>query len=148
LEQILDKQKGNDEKLNAATDFAEVEAALNRLLNGPTSVRCFRRSDEAYRPSYELLRQGKMPESETLLGRLLNRLLTPPEDEEEGILRKQKIDGRQLPPFETVRRYFSPGGTVVRSLLDGWVVVGATLTKRHTQAQAGQTPVREAARVR
>ena len=53
--------------------------------------------DEAVRPVYELLRQGKMPESETLLGRLLNRLMTPPDDEDEGILREQKIDARQLP---------------------------------------------------
>jgi hypothetical protein len=148
LQQILDKQRSADEKLTAATDYAEVDAALARLLDGPVSIKCFRRTDEAYRPSYELLRQGKMPESETLMGRLLNRLLTPPEDEEEGVLRKQKIDGRQLPPFEMVRRYFSPGGTVVRSLDDGWLVVGASLTKRLPQAQAGQTPVREASRVR
>jgi hypothetical protein len=147
LQQILANQKAG-EKLADATDFNEVDAALNRLLQGPVAVRCFRRSDEAYRPSYELLRQGKMPEAETLLGRVLNRLLTPPEDEEEGILRKQKIDGRQLPPFEMVRRYFSPGGTVVRSLDDGWLVVGATLTKRLPQAQAGEAPIREASRVR
>jgi hypothetical protein len=148
LKEILDQQKGGQEKLASATDYQEVDATLTRLLEGPISVKCFRRSDETYRPSYELLRQGKMPESETLLGRLLNRLLTPPEDEEEGVLRKQKIDGKQLPPFETVRRYFSPGGTVVRSLDDGWLVVGATLTKRLPQAQASETPVREAARVR
>jgi hypothetical protein len=147
LERILDKQQVQ-EKLTDATDYQEVDATLSRLLPGPIAVKCFRRSDETYRPSYELLRQGKMPESETLLGRLLNRLLTPPEAEEEGVLRKQKIDGRQLPPFEMVRRYFSPGGTVVRSLDDGWLVVGATLTKRLPQAQAGETPVREAARVR
>jgi hypothetical protein len=94
------------------------------------------RTDEAYRPVYELLRQGKMPESETLLGRLLNRLLTPPEDEDEGILREQKIDGRQLPDFEMVRRYFSPSGTIVRTSEDGWFIVGATLSKLAPQARA------------
>jgi hypothetical protein len=147
LEQIL-TPKAPEERLANAADFNEVNAALNRLVGDEVAVRCFRRSEEAYRPTYELLRQGKMPEAETLLGRLLNRLLTPPEDEEEGILRKQKIDGRQLPPFETVRRYFSPAGTVVRSVDDGWFVVGATLTKRMPQAQAGQAPVSDAARLR
>jgi hypothetical protein len=147
LEHIL-TVKAQGEKLTDAADFQEVDAALGRLMQGPIAARCFRRSDEAYRPTYELLRQGKMPEAETLLGRLLNRLLTPPEDEEEGILRKQKIDGRQLPNFEMVRRYFSPAGLTVRSLDDGWLVVGATLTKRMPQAQAGQAPVREAARLR
>jgi hypothetical protein len=75
-------------------------------------------------------------------------LLTPPEDEEEGILRQQKIDGRQLPSFDTVRHYFSPAGLAVRSLDDGWFVVGATLTKQNAAAQADATSVRDAAQVR
>jgi hypothetical protein len=147
LEKML-AAKAKGDQLSDAPDFREVEVTLNQLLPGPVAARCFRRTDEAYRPTYELLRQGKMPESETLLGRLLNRLLTTPEDEEEGVLRKQKIDGRQLPPFEMVRRYFSPAGIVVRSLDDGWFVVGATLTKQAAQAKLGEAPVREAARVR
>jgi hypothetical protein len=148
LQQVIGKQAPGAESLGEAGDFDEVQAAMNKIIAGPAAVRCFRRSDEAYRPTYELLRQGKMPESETLLGRVLNRLLTPPEDEEEGILRKQKIDGRQLPNFEMVRRYFSPAGTVVRSLEDGWFVAGATLTKHPAQATAGAQPVREASRLR
>jgi hypothetical protein len=37
---------------------------------------------------------------------------------------------------------------VVRSLDDGWFVVGATLTKQQEQANLGAAPVREASRVR
>lgn len=147
LEKML-AAKAKGDQLSDAPDFREVEVTLNQLLPGPVAARCFRRTDEAYRPTYELLRQGKMPESETLLGRLLNRLLTTPEDEEEGVLRKQKIDGRQLPPFEMVRRYFSPAGIVVRSLDDGWFVVGATLTKQGVVAKLGEAPAPETARVR
>jgi hypothetical protein len=126
-----------ESNLQAANDFRDVNVAMEQLVPGPVSARCFLRTCEAYRPTYELLRQGKMPEAETLLGRLLNRMLTPPEDEDEGILRKQKIDGRKLPSFETVRRYFSPAGTVVRSEEDGWFIVGATLAKNPPQARAG-----------
>jgi hypothetical protein len=89
-----------------------------------------------------------MPESETLLGRVLNRLLTTPEDEDEGVLRKQKIDGRKLPSFEMVRRYFSPMGTAVRSTDDGWFIVGATLTKQQPQARNGANPSQETSAVR
>jgi hypothetical protein len=128
--------KAPGESLADAGDFRESDAAMHRLAQGDAAVRCFVRTDEAYRPTYELLRQGKMPESETLLGRVLNRLLTSPEDEEEGILRKQQIDGRQLPNFEMVRRYFNPLGTVVRSTDDGWVITGATLAKRNIQVNA------------
>ena len=149
LQKVLGAKPANEVLANAG-DYNEVEAAMNRLIAGPVAVRCFRRSDEAYRPTYELLRQGKMPEAETLLGRLLNRLLTPPEDEEEGILRKQKIDGRQLPPFEMVRRYFSPAGVVVRTVDDGWFVVGATLAKNPAEANAagGDAVPATASRVR
>jgi len=78
-----------------------------------------------------------MPESETMLGRLLNRMFTQDEDEYEGILREQKIDGQELPPFEMVRRYFGPAGTLVRSEDNGWFIVGATLSKQAPQARAG-----------
>jgi len=135
MKEILAK-KSQQDALSAAGDYREVEAAMARLLQGDVAARCFIRTDEAYRPVYELLRQGKMPESETLLGRLLNRLCSPPEDEGEGILRQQKIDGRQLPDFEMVRRYFGPAGTIVRSDADGWFITGATLSKLAPQARA------------
>ncbi len=135
MKEILSKKVAQD-TLGTAGDYREVEAALAKLLPGEAAARCFVRTDEAYRPVYELLRQGKMPQSETLLGRLLNRLLSPPEDEGEGILREQKIDGRKLPDFEMVRRYLGPSGTIVRSEDDGWFITGATLTKMSTQARA------------
>jgi hypothetical protein len=138
LRKVLSKSEPQDQLQNAG-DFREVDGAMARLLPGPVSASFFVRTDEAYRPVYDLLRQGKMPESETLLGRLLNRLLTPPENEDEGLLREQKIDGRQLPDFEMVRRYFGPSGTLVRSDDDGWFVVGATLTKMAPQARASSS---------
>ena len=140
--------KGPQSNLSSAGDYREVDRAMSQLLPGAAAARFFMRTDEAYRPVYELLRQGKMPESETLLGRILNRLLTPPDDEEEGILREQKIDGRQLPEFEMVRRYFSPAGTTVRSHNNGWFVVGATLSKLAPQARAESTAEKSVSQLR
>ncbi len=136
LKRVLSQQGPND-MLSTAGDYREVDAALSHLVSGPISARTFLRTDEVYRPVYELLRQGRMPESETLFGRFLNRLLTAPDDEDEGILREQKIDGRKLPEFEMVRRYFGPAGTIIQSGEDGWFVVGATLSKLAPQARAG-----------
>ena len=136
MKEILSNKAAQD-TLGTAGDYREVDGALSRLLPGKSAARCFVRTDEAYRPVYELLRQGKMPESETLLGRLLNRLLAPSDDEGEAILREQKIDGRKLPEFEMVRRYFGPAGTIVRSEDDGWFITGATLTKLPMQARGG-----------
>ena len=87
----------------------------------------FTRTDESLQPTFELIKQGKMPEAKTTLGRILNELLTTEIEEEEGVLRKQRIDGSQLPDFEAVRKYFGPGGNLVRSEQDGWFVVGTLL---------------------
>lgn len=129
-------EENEAEKLSAAGDFKAVENVMSQLLSGPISAKFFVRTDEAYRPVYEMVQQGKMPESESLLGRVLNRMLTPPENEDEGILREQRIDGSKLPDFEMVRRYFGPAGTVVRSDEDGWFIVGTTLSKQTVQARA------------
>ncbi len=134
LKKILAAENA-EKKLTTASDFQEVENVMSKLLSDPISARFFVRTDEAYRPVYELIKQGKMPESETLLGRVLNRILAP-ESDDEAILREQKIDGTKLPEFEMVRRYFGPSGTVVRSDDDGWFVVGATLSKQTAQARA------------
>ncbi|MEQ8208614.1 MAG: DUF3352 domain-containing protein [Lacipirellulaceae bacterium] len=147
LQKVL-TTKPQAETLAGAGDYNEVDRAMKQLMAGPVCARCFVRTAETYRPTYELLRQGAMPRSKTLLGRVLNRMLTPPEDEDEGILRKQKIDGRNLPSFESVRRYFSPGGTVVRSDEDGWFVAGAVLSKRNGQARAGAIPAAGTSKIR
>ena len=109
-------------------DFNQIKAMLDDLASGALCLRSFSRTDEEYRPTYELLRQGKMPESETLLGRILNELLT--DDDEE--LRKQRFDGSKLPNFEIVRRYFGPAGVAITPENDGWFVVGAMVRKDAT----------------
>jgi hypothetical protein len=67
-----------------------------------------------------------MPEAESMLGRVLNRLFG---EEDEDLLREQRIDGRQMPDFEMVRRYLGPGGLTVRSDADGWFAVGFMVSK-------------------
>ncbi|RIK81216.1 MAG: hypothetical protein DCC67_08385 [Planctomycetota bacterium] len=148
LEQVL-TEKAPAGQLASSSDYKQIDAALEQLIAGPIAVKTFRRSQEAYRPTYELLRQGKMPQAETLLGRVLNRLLTTPEDEEEGIVRQQKIDARSLPAYEQVQHYFNPAGLAVRSVDDGWFITGATLSKRPApQARAGAAPSDQAPRLR
>ena len=96
---------------------------------GPRCGWSFVRTDEAFRPTYELIRQGRMPESETMFGKFLNRMLTTEVEKEEGVLRKQRLDGSGLPNFEMVRRYFGPAGRVLRSDKDGWLLTGTVLHK-------------------
>ncbi|MEM1231491.1 MAG: hypothetical protein AAGI15_13200 [Pseudomonadota bacterium] len=103
-----------------------------RMRSSTTGERCawnFTRNDESLRPTYELLREGRMPEAETFFGRLLNRLLTTDEERDFGALRQQRVDGGTLPSFELARRYFGPSARSVRSDDDGWLVTGVVLSK-------------------
>lgn len=91
--------------------------------------KCFRffsRTDEEYRPTYELMRMNKMPESESLFAKLLNSFFG---EEKRGVPRKQRIDGRKLPPYESVRSHLGPAGLQATSESEGWFLKGFTLTK-------------------
>ena len=120
---------GQRELLTNSGDYQLVHARMDELAAGPRCGWSFVRTDEAFRPTYELIRQGRMPESETMFGKFLNRMLTTEVEKEEGILRKQRIDGSGLPSFEMVRRYFGPAGRALRSEPDGWLLTGTVLHK-------------------
>jgi hypothetical protein len=110
--------------LAAAADYRAVVNAIQQIGAGSDAAHFFTRTEDAYRPTYELVQQGRMPEAETLLAKLLNRMFGP---EEEGELRSPFIDGSKLPPFESVRHYFGPAGVFVHSEDDGWSVGGVLL---------------------
>jgi hypothetical protein len=114
------------DSLRSSVDFALVKAELDKLVPVEHSVQTFSRTDEEYRALYELIRQGRMPEAETMMGKMLNNVLG---DGKEGSVRKQEIDGSKLPDFETVRRYFGPGGMSVVSESEGWSLTGFTMSK-------------------
>jgi hypothetical protein len=124
--EILDMPAAG-EQLDAAPDYQAVEEALQQLGLEENSFRFFTRTGEAYRPTYELMRQGKMPEAETVLGKFLNRLWEPAE---EGQLRTQLIDGTKMPEYDLVQQYLGPGGFFIRSDADGWTAIGCLLEKK------------------
>lgn len=126
LKEVL-SMPAEGEKLQNAADFKRVDAELNKLGMDVASSRFFTRTSEAYRPTYELTRMGKMPESESVFGKVLNRIWAPAE---EGELRQQHVDGSKMPPFEAIQKYLGPGGFYSRSVDDGWTIVGCLLNAK------------------
>lgn len=125
----------------------DLHAAIDALVDIAPGKRCawtFSRNDELLRPTYELIREGKMPQSQTFFGRLLNRLLTTEDEREVDAPRRQRIDGQRLPSFELARRYFAPSARSVRSEGDGWLISGVMLNK----APGAARPAAEVARAR
>lgn len=114
------------EPLRGAEDYQRLRTELETMGAGEDCARIFTRQDESLHPSYELWRQGKMPEAKSILGRLLNRMFAP---EEKGVQRKQQIDGSQLPDYSVVAPYLGPSGISVRAEADGWYVSGVFLPK-------------------
>lgn len=114
--------------LKRSPDFRVIDATLAGFDLGTAEpfARTFNRSDENARATYELIRQGKMPKSEAILGRLLNAILSGGQS---GTDRSQRIDGKNLPPFDTVRRYMGPAGMVVGVEPGGWFFKGILLNK-------------------
>ncbi len=107
-------------------DYQLVTAEIDKFEPKEKCFRFFSRTDEEYRPTYELIRQNKMPQGETMLARMLNVLFG---EGKKGAPRAQKIDGSQLPEYQVVRRYLGPAGMQITSEKDGWFLKGFTLSK-------------------
>ena len=123
---ILTRAK-SPKPLSAALDYRQVGQDLRVLGAGDDCVHAFSRTDEQYQASYELLKQGKMPEAETLLARALNALLHA---SSEGGLRSPEIDGSKMPAYDMVRKYLGLSGTYVHTETDGWFIVGFMAEKK------------------
>jgi len=115
--------------------YQEVAVELRQLLGGEWALSSFSRTEKVIRPAYELLRAGRLPESKSLAGTLLKRVLEGdrPRDGKQGgtaqdsAKGKQKVDGSSLPEFEQIRQYFGVNGTSMQTTPDGWYFVGVGL---------------------
>jgi hypothetical protein len=113
-------------KLAGSSDYERITSEIAKVKLSTESAELFTRTDDAYRQVYELLRTGRMPEAESMFGKLLNSMLG---EGKEGVLRTQRIDGSKLPEYDAVRRYFGPAGMTVTTEEDGWFMTGFTLNK-------------------
>jgi hypothetical protein len=126
VEQLITRA-ADPKNLAAMDDFKRVHAALTKrgMNAADTSIRYFSRTDETFRHTYEMIKIGKLPESESVFAKILNAMLA----EDEDMVRKPEIDGSKLPDFELVKKYLGPGGTFVQSEDEGWYLVGTLLKK-------------------
>lgn len=124
LTELLQRKSGPS--LAEQADYRRVDDALNQLGAGTECLRLFSRSDETYHATYELIRQGRMPESESLLGKWLNYAKSNPLQPR----RSQELNGSTLPPFEHIRRYFGPAGLYSCQHERGWTITGCLLEKK------------------
>jgi hypothetical protein len=123
------------ELLRNDADYKLVNEVIEKMSPNDKCARVFSRTDEEYHTTYELIRQNKLPESESLLNRVLNQLFG---EGKKGKPRPQKLDGSQLPEYDTVRRYLNPAGFQATAEEEGWFLKGFTLSKEHMKGDASK----------
>jgi hypothetical protein len=123
IEDIIKQQ--DDANLLSAEDYVRIDTELNKMGAASTSMRMFTRLDDKHHPNYELIRQGKLEHSQTMMGKLLSRLM----GSSDGDKTVNKIDVSKMPEFAAVAKYLGPSGTFVRTDEGGWFASGVVLRK-------------------
>ena len=80
------------------------------------------RTKLSLRAKYQLLRQGKLRESDSLLATLAKRIL---EDEDGG--QPDPLNAAKLPPLKQIEEFLPDGGSFIESTDEGWSVTGFLL---------------------
>ena len=103
-----------------ATEYKEVDRIFGNLglTDKPHFFQFFARTQETLRPTYEMIRQNQMGQSQAILAKLLNGILSP-----EGE-RRQILDGSSLPEFNKVQHYFGRVGVYGASETNGYFIKG------------------------
>lgn len=136
-EAIVQLSAGTPSPLLKQVDFQRLKAAMVRFFGDePVSTRQIVRNSLAYRVQYELFREGKLKESQSMLASILDRLL----DKDSEIRGEtQRVDGKNLPPFETIAPFLQPGGFIIRSTDEGWMFGGILLSDKTVAPAAKPT---------
>ena len=124
--------KASSKNLLQAADYLRIRKSLDKLVQPEkVSFRQFARIDKAIQVNYEMMRQGKMGASKTVLAQLLNRAMTPPDADPDEV-RQQQFDASKLPANfdKEVAKYFGPSGWVIETENDGWRLTGCILKKK------------------
>jgi hypothetical protein len=124
VKEIIDTTT-DDDGLDDDADYLAMRQALQQIGDGPgVSTRLFTRARRELEASYELVRTGKMPDSEGLIGRMLNRFLGA---NEKDVVREQQVDGEEMPDYSVISKYIGTAGLYIRTEEDGWYVGGLAL---------------------
>jgi hypothetical protein len=119
-------------KLVSNVDYIYASSTISKLLGTESvSLRGFGRLDRQVKANYFAFREGKMGQSQTSLGRVLNRLLSL-DSENPNYVREQRVDGSGLPEdFDgLIAPYLGFGVIALETQDDGWLISGGIVKKK------------------
>jgi hypothetical protein len=128
---IVQANAATQSPLLAESDYERVTSAITEHF-GPEIGSAWQivRNSLAYRVQYELFREGKLRQSQSMLASILDRLL---QNEAEMRGKEQKVSGTKLPPFDQISHFLQPSGMMMRSTEHGWEF-GSVLLARQAAA--------------
>lgn len=127
LVEIIEHEQQGGPTIAAAPEFQRVRDVIATLGGESRAMERIVRTDLAWRVKYELLRQEKFLESDSMLATLLRRARDRAETAEPG--EPLKIQTGQLPPFAQIRHHLQPGGGFTRTEENGWSATHFLLRK-------------------
>lgn len=108
-------QSGADGGFGSVPAVDDVTRALQDLgINQPVFDRVVR-TDLSLRVKYELLREGKLRESDSVLANLLQRI-----DEQQPETELDRLNAEKLPPYQQIEKYLPAGGSYLEETPEGW----------------------------
>ena len=129
LKVILDRLDTPEESAKSTiVDDADYKAA-DRIFAGmgitekPHFFQFFAKTHETLRPTYEMIRQDQMAQSQAVVGKVLNAILSL---ENESGVRRQVFDGSTMPEFDKIEHYFGKVGVYGVTEDDGYFIKGFT----------------------
>lgn len=127
LVEIIEHARTGGPSITTVPEFQRVRDAIAAEGGELRAMERIVRTDLTWRIKYELIRQGKFLESDSLLATLLRRAKEEVETNRES--EPIQIDASQLPPFEVIRRHLQPAGGFVRTEELGWSTTHFLLRK-------------------
>ncbi|MDR1270272.1 MAG: DUF3352 domain-containing protein [Planctomycetaceae bacterium] len=127
LDRLDSEQKSTIKHEPEYKDVDKIFAGMG-MTDKPHFLQFFSRTDKTLQPTYELVRQGKMPQSQAILGKIINAIFVS--EDQEGV-RPQSFDGKNLPKFEKISHYFGSFGLFGISEENGYFFKGFLLEKKN-----------------
>ncbi|MBW3595856.1 MAG: hypothetical protein KY475_01120 [Planctomycetes bacterium] len=104
-------------RLADAADFQQAMKQLDALDPQPACGRMFARTERDFYTTYEMLRQGRIDEAETIYGRGITMLLEQLGDE-------VKLDFDSLPEFAEISKFLGDSAATIAPQPNGWIITG------------------------
>jgi hypothetical protein len=112
-------RSGAKDGLNTDPEIKKIMAALKGLEATDVSFDRFTRLRQSLRVKYELLRQGRLKDSDSVMASVLRRVIEADEGGE-----PDPFNAKSLPPIEKIEKHFPGGGSFFQTTKDGWKMSG------------------------